>query len=674
MKPLKEQRSIPVAVGLLLSLLPAAHAATVLTGDLFYSTFQTQGGPAGPNIYKVHFVYDNAPSLTLSSDCNVAALPGADGLIFDPNDSSGKTILVGEQSANLVASIALGANPCSGSVATPVKADGTAPSGKGNGQAYGLAATPDKSHLWMFPNDLVPNPNHINVATLPLSTDGVPHTVTGVDGLGSGPNPTLRAVAFIGNQAYYGDANDNVSDGHMGTLSASFVTARVVVVDDTAGGSTDLNGSLPTHGMEYDTYSGCIIASSGNQIWQICPAGVAGAATDGKFHVRAKISTGATCVPPGNTDPLNKDCNTSNWDQTSVDSAGHLFAANNDGDLLFVDYSANASKLINNNLGGAAPVFQTEVYLRAALDDVINGGGAPPPPLLTLACPASNGVVGVPYSSSLVATGGTLPYSFSIIAGALPGGLGTFPNTTGLITGTPTTAGPFTFTAQVKDAAGATQQTQTTQCTITIGGPPPPLPPPLPPSSLCNPSTLTFGNGGFADTFQVKYISNLNVGDSYVNISNAGTSSTTAFPVQNGNICANVFTFSPDEQLVSCCSCLVTPDALVSLSARNDLINNTLTPGVPTSLVVKLVASAPSATGGPLVGGLTAWGETLHATPVTSATPPGTYAATETPFTRGSLSPAELTRISTLCGFIQTNGSGFGICRSCRFGGLAAVE
>jgi hypothetical protein len=351
-----------------------------------------------------------------------------------------------------------------------------------------------------------------------------------------------------------------------------------------------------------------------------------------------------------------------------------LFAANNDGDLLFVDYSANASKLINNNLGGAAPVFQTEVYLRAALDDVINGGGAPPPPLLTLACPASNGVVGVPYSSSLVATGGTLPYSFSIIAGALPGGLGTFPNTTGLITGTPTTAGPFTFTAQVKDAAGATQQTQTTQCTITIGGPPPPLPPPLPPSSLCNPSTLTFGNGGFADTFQVKYISNLNVGDSYVNISNAGTSSTTAFPVQNGNICANVFTFSPDEQLVSCCSCLVTPDALVSLSARNDLINNTLTPGVPTSLVVKLVASAPSATGGPLVGGLTAWGETLHATPVNSATPPGTYAATETPFTPGSLSPRQLTRFSTLCGFIQTNGSGFGICRSCRFGGLAAVE
>jgi hypothetical protein len=38
------------------------------------------------------------------------------------------------------------------------------------------------------------------------------------------------------------------------------------------------------------------------------------------------------------------------------------------------------------------------------------------------------------------------------------------------------------------------------------------------------------------------------------------------------------------------------------------------------------------------------------------------------------LSEAEYERLTGLCGFIQTNGSGFGICRSCRFGGLAAVE
>jgi hypothetical protein len=177
--------------------------------------------------------------------------------------------------------------------------------------------------------------------------------------------------------------------------------------------------------------------------------------------------------------------------------------------------------------------------------------------------------------------------------------------------------------------------------------------------------------------FQVRYASNLPIGDSVINITNTGASSTSAFPTQDGNICVNVYTFSPDEQLVSCCSCPVTPDGLVSLSARNDLISNTLTPGVPNSIVIKLLAT----TGGPCnastagaastpAQGMAAWGTTLHALPVT----PVAYGVTETPFTPASLSAAELTRITTLCGFIQINGSGFGICKSCRMGGMAATQ
>src|SRR3954468_7829076 len=73
------------------------------------------------------------------------------------------------------------------------------------------------------------------------------------------------------------------------------------------------------------------------------------------------------------------------------------------------------------------------------------------------------------------------------------------------------------------------------------------------------------------NAFQVRYASNLNVGDSVINITNTGArggvanqSGTTASI--GGAICANVFTFSPDEQLISCCSCPVTPDGLVFLS------------------------------------------------------------------------------------------------------------
>jgi len=207
---------------------------------------------------------------------------------------------------------------------------------------------------------------------------------------------------------------------------------------------------------------------------------------------------------------------------------------------------------------------------------------------------------------------------------------------------------------------------------------------------LCSVSMFAVPVAGDDSPFQVRYASNLAVGDSVVNITNTGgtvavtyAAGTNGAAVTNGNICVNVYTFSPDEQMISCCACPVTPDGLVSLSARNDLISNTLTPGVPTSIVIKLLASTGGATcnastvsGGSQaqVRGMAAWGTTIHALPVTPGSPATTYGTTETKFTNATLSEAEYARITTLCGFIQTNGSGFGICRSCRLGGLGATQ
>src|SRR3954452_20623435 len=75
--------------------------------------------------------------------------------------------------------------------------------------------------------------------------------------------------------------------------------------------------------------------------------------------------------------------------------------------------------------------------------------------------------------------------------------------------------------------------------------------------------------------YQIRYASNLTIGDSVVNISNTGArggvtlQSGTSAGV-GGSICANVFIFQPDEEVVSCCSCPVTPNGLVSLSAQRD--------------------------------------------------------------------------------------------------------
>src|ERR1035438_5330568 len=90
------------------------------------------------------------------------------------------------------------------------------------------------------------------------------------------------------------------------------------------------------------------------------------------------------------------------------------------------------------------------------------------------------------------------------------------------------------------------------------------------------------------DTFQVRYAANLNIGDSFVDITNTGAT------VANGvsqNLCLNVYTFDPSEELISCCTCSVTPNGLVSLSVLNSLISNPLTPAIPPSVVIKLVAS-----------------------------------------------------------------------------------
>ena len=72
----------------------------------------------------------------------------------------------------------------------------------------------------------------------------------------------------------------------------------------------------------------------------------------------------------------------------------------------------------------------------------------------SVTCAYPSGQVGVVYSSSLVATGGTPPYTYSISAGSLPSGLTLNPST-GAITGTPTAAGSFSYTAKVVDAASA---------------------------------------------------------------------------------------------------------------------------------------------------------------------------------------------------------------------------
>src|SRR5208282_4333322 len=82
----------------------------------------------------------------------------------------------------------------------------------------------------------------------------------------------------------------------------------------------------------------------------------------------------------------------------------------------------------------------------------------------------ATGTVGVAYSAALSASGGTLPYAWSIPSGSLPGGLA-LSTASGAITGTPTNAGTFAFTVRVSDA-GSPQQVASNALSITISSAP----------------------------------------------------------------------------------------------------------------------------------------------------------------------------------------------------------
>jgi hypothetical protein len=187
---------------------------------------------------------------------------------------------------------------------------------------------------------------------------------------------------------------------------------------------------------------------------------------------------------------------------------------------------------------------------------------------------------------------------------------------------------------------------------------------------------------------QVRYAANLNIGESYIDITNTGANGASLYgpgyvTTNPGNICVNVYAFDPGEELISCCSCLVTPDQTVNLGVNRDLTANTLTAASPTSVTVKLLANLAGGDGTgtscantaalvastTLATGMAAWGTTPHAKPAS-----GTYATTETAFTRSTLSPAELASIGGRCAFILGNGGGFGVCKSCRVGALGASK
>lgn len=114
----------------------------------------------------------------------------------------------------------------------------------------------------------------------------------------------------------------------------------------------------------------------------------------------------------------------------------------------------------NGNLSGTPTALGTFNFTVQASDS--NGCTGSRAYSILISCPTItvspasllNGTTGTPYNQTITASGGTMPYVYTVTAGALPTGLTLVSN--GTLSGTPTVSGSFNFTVTSTDSNGCT--------------------------------------------------------------------------------------------------------------------------------------------------------------------------------------------------------------------------
>lgn len=153
------------------------------------------------------------------------------------------------------------------------------------------------------------------------------------------------------------------------------------------------------------------------------------------------------------------------------------FSAGGDSGSLIVYYDVGAGEYYPVGLlfaGSSSHTIANPIDLvLARFNMTVDGtpqGPVAPAPLSITTTSLPDATVGVAYSATVEATGGTEPYAWSIASGSLPPGL-TLDDATGVISGTPTTEGTNNFTVEVTDGS-VPAQTDTQQLSITVGSAP----------------------------------------------------------------------------------------------------------------------------------------------------------------------------------------------------------
>ena len=167
-----------------------------------------------------------------------------------------------------------------------------------------------------------------------------------------------------------------------------------------------------------------------------------------------------------------------------------------------------------------------------------------------------------------------------------------------------------------------------------------------------------------SDTLRVDYFANANTAgapDATVRLTNPGTieSVSKSGAYSNTNICAAIYVLDPNQELSECCSCLLSPDGLRTLSVDVDLTAKPLTGVILSTGLIKVVST-------PTVDGVCPLPSSLSPTPAIRAWAThiqnSNFAITETACQDAALSSAEVRRLEGECYAIQIDSGSGGVC------------
>ncbi len=295
-----------------LTLLAGVLATTQLSaaidtgGTLYYTTFA-----GGSNVHKVDYSWIGG-SLTIANNTAIAAVAGADGILFLPNGN----LAIGGQGFGVHELTLAGSLVTTLGVPTPSFHLSLSPGGKVL-YSSGIPGSPTAITL----NG---SGGLTGAAAALLPTAGSSTTLDTISWATGGPN--------VGKSLYTSSAPGG--NGVVGTIT--FTGGPEAPTAATTSAPVALPAS---HGMAYDPFSDSFITMGDTEISRFSSAGVLLETID---LASLGIST---------------------FDQGTVDGLGHIFGADNGGRLVMIDYSATGTLL-------AASTVADSIFLHSALDDI----------------------------------------------------------------------------------------------------------------------------------------------------------------------------------------------------------------------------------------------------------------------------------------------------------------